>query len=237
MRRSFVVVVVAVSMVGMLFGPAEAKKKKKKKPAPQKVDQSFFLRSTGCPASDPNSDYLSMVDADEEVECFFTGAGIRYEIGAETGTIGAGGTNVVSSREDATRYWDALDGIPFVLDTSKMVTGEIWTSGGSCVVSVGGAGCSPAPLSAGEMIVDITLVGTSGGEENEIGAFNDTYDVIPGTTHKIELEIAVDPSLQGMSFDTLELRTWQHGMSVGHGVIRTNGEESSYFSVPTLVLP
>jgi hypothetical protein len=234
MRKLITLFLVLGLIAGLQLAPAEAKKKKKKAPVPVQVDQKFFLRSTGCTAADTNSDYLSVEDADEAVQCFYTGAGIRNEVGGQTGTVGAAGNNAVSGRDVATRYWDATDGIPLVLDASKPITGSIWTDGGRCVVSVSGQGCSPAGISAGEMIFDVTFVGLQGETEVEIGTFTETYQVTPGTVHELKLEIAIDPGLNGASFDSLELRTWMHGKSAGHGVINTNGDTSSFISIPAL---
>jgi hypothetical protein len=227
MAKKLFSILVAAGLVGGALITAPVTAGAQEAPSEAKL----FLRSTGCPASSDNSDYLSLEDADEEIQCFFTGSGIRNEIGEQTGTIGAQGQNAVSDRETATRYWDALDGVPVVLDATKPITGQIWTSGGAC--AVGGVPCSPAGLGAGEMIFDINFVGTQGGTEVEVATFTATYEVVPGTVQLIEIEAAIDPSLDGAQLDTFEMRTWQHGSSVGHGVVNTNGETSSYISVPT----
>jgi hypothetical protein len=189
---------------------------------PAESGTKLFLRSTGCPSGEDNVDSLSLEDADEATQCWYTAAGARNDIGDAAGT---------SPREAATRYWDAVDGVPVVLDATKPITGQIWTSGGAC--AVGGAPCSPAGLGLGEMIFEITFHGTSGGKELELGTFVDTYEVAPGTVHMVEVQAEIDPSLDGAQLDTLEMRTWQHGASAGHGVINTNGDTSSFISIPT----
>lgn len=230
MKKVLVLMVVGGLLFGGVLAPAQAKKKKK--PAIVHVDQKFYLRSTGCPASSDNSDFLSVTDADEEVQCFFTGSGIRNEIGDQTGTVGAQGNNAVSDRATATRVWDTTDGIPIVLDASKPITGQIWTSGGAC--PVGGVPCSPAGLGIGETTADVAVVGFVGDTEVVIGELADTYQVQPGTVHEIKIEIKIDPALNGTTFDKIELRTWQHGAAVGHGVVNTNADTSSFISVPAL---
>jgi hypothetical protein len=94
--------------------------------------------------------------------------------------------------------------------------------------------CSPAGLSAGEVIVDVTVVGTVAGEEIEIGTFTDTFQVTPGTVHLSDVSITIDPALNGVTFDTVDFQTWVHGKSAGHGVINTNGETSSFVTIPAL---
>lgn len=238
MKKTLIAGLILGLVAGSLYAPATAgKKKKKPKPAPVSVDQKFFLRSTGCTGD--NVDYLSPTDADDETQCFYTGSGIRFEVGQTTGDVCApdpttGGQRcAVSGRKTATRVFDALDGVPIVLDTTKAITGSIWTSGGACAVSV--VPCSPAGLSIGETKMDISLVGMIGDEEVAIGEVSETYQVAPGTVHEVKIEIKIDPALAGKVFDTIELRTWQGGKAVGHGVINTNGDTSSFISVPALV--
>lgn len=238
MRKTLIMLVVGGLVVGGLGAPATAKKKKKPKAALVQVDQKFFLRSVGCSQPDVNFDYLSLTDADEEIQCFYTGSGIRNTIGEQTGDAcveDPNGVNrcAVASRETATRYFDAVDGIPIVLDTTKPITGSIWTEGGTC--PVGGVPCSPAGIGIGETTFDVSLVGKIGEEEITIGELSETYQVQPGTVHEVKLNMKIDPALAGKVFDTIDLRTWQGGVAVGHGVILTNGDTSSFISVPSLV--
>jgi hypothetical protein len=238
MRKALIMLVVGGLVVGGLGAPATAKKKKKK-PAVVAVAQKYFLRSVGCSQPDVNFDYLSLTDADEEIQCFYTGSGVRNTIGDEVGDVCApdplGGSPrcAVASRETATRYFDAIDGIPIVLDTSKTITGSIWTDGGACATAL--TPCSPAGLGVGQTTFDVSVVGKIGEEETVIGELSDTYQVTPGTVHEVKLDLKIDPALAGKVFDTIELRTWQGGVAVGHGVILTNGDTSSYISIPALV--
>lgn len=236
MRRSVILLIVGSLIVGSLGAPAVAKKNKKKKPVA--VEQKFFLRSTGCSEPDVNFDYLSLTDADEEIQCFYTGSGGRNTIGEQTGDVCAEdplGTQrcAVAGRETATRYFDTIDGIPIVLNTKEVITGSIWTSGGAC--PVGGVPCSPAGLGIGETTMDISVVGKIGEEEVPVGELSETYQVQPGTVHEVKIEIEIDPALAGKKFSTIELRTWQGGPAAGHGVLNTNGETSSFISIPSLV--
>ncbi|HVF53745.1 MAG TPA: hypothetical protein VNC78_09100 [Actinomycetota bacterium] len=234
MRKALVLMIVGALVVGASVLPAHAAKKKKPKPAGLvQADLPLYFMSTGCPATGGNFDFLTATDSDAEVECFYTGSGIRNEIGDSTGTVGAGGNNAVTGREEATRLWDAVDGIPMTLDASKNITGSIWTQGGECPVA-DPAPCSPVGLGFGEVVVDIAIVGTSAGAEVIIAELSESYSVTPGSPHEIALDVDIDAALQGKVLDTFEVRTWIHGMSVGHGVIKTNGDTSSVVTVPVL---
>lgn len=240
MRKTLIMLVVGGLVVGTLGAPAVAKKKKAPKASLVQVDQKYALRSTGCSDPDVNFDYLSLTDGDEEIQCFYTSAGIRNTIGEQTGdacvpdpTTG-GERCAVPSRETATRYFDTVDGVPIVLDTTKAITGSIWTEGATCPVG-DPAPCSPAGLGAGETSFDVSLVGKVGEEEITIGELSDTYQVQPGTVHEVKIDIKIDPALAGKVFNTIELRTWQGGNAVGHGVILTNGDKSSFITIPALV--
>ena len=191
----------------------------------------FFLASTGCSAADVNFDFLTVTDADSEIECNYTGAGIRNEIGSNTGTVGANGSNAVADRETATRYWDSTDGGKVTLDASRPITGDIYTMGAHCVVT--GQPCSPAGASLGQVVLDIEVVGYVGDAETSFGTQTDTFQVAPGAAHKTAVSIQPEAALTGKTFDRVELRTWVHGPSAGHGVIKTNGDVSSFISVPT----
>lgn len=217
-KRSFSIFV-AGALVAGVFATAPAG-------AQAASEVKFFLHSTGCSAADTNFDYLSVVDSDDAIECFYTGSGIRNEIGQNVAA-----TPVTANRETATRYWDNTDGGPITLDATRPVTGEIYTQGGACVI--GGAPCSPAGASAGQVILDITLVGKVGDQEIELGAQTDSFTTVPAGPHKTVVEIQPDATLTGTTFDVIELRTWIHGVSVGHGVVKTNGSASSFISIPT----
>ena len=238
MRKSLILLIVGGLIVGSLGAPAMAKKKKPK-PAATSVDQKFFLRSTGCSVPDENFDYLSLTDADEATECFYTAGGARYEIGKATGDACApdpttGGQRCAfASKKTATRYFDAIDGVPIVLDTAKAITGSIWTSGGACVTSL--TPCSPAGLGLGNATTDVSVVGKIGEKEVVIGELSETYQIVPGTVHEIKIDFKIDASLAGQVFETIEVQTWQGGMAIGHHIINTNGATSSFISVPSLV--
>jgi hypothetical protein len=190
----------------------------------------FFLGSTGCSAADVNFDFLTVTDADDAVECNYTGSGIRNEIGSQTGTVGAEGQNAVTDRETATRYFDSIDGGPIALDASRPVTGSLFTMGASCVNAT--VPCTPVGVSAGNVTLEIELVGYVGEAETVLGAQTDSFQVSPGAPHETKVSIQPDAA-SSKTYDRIELRTWNHGQSAGHGMIKTTGEFNSSITVPT----
>ncbi len=222
----------ALALVGGLvfgsFGAAEAAKKKKKKPpqppAPTvvSVEQKMFLRGNSC--SGENRDWLSTTDADEALECWYTGAGLPNELLVASGQ---------RTREAVSREWEAQDGIPFVLDATKPLTGEITTASGCGVLTA--LPCSPVGVGAGEHILDITVIGVIGGADKELGKMTETFTILPGQTHTTKLNIKLDASANGATLDGIKVLTYQHGRSVGHGIIKTNDPNSSFVSFNKLV--
>jgi hypothetical protein len=194
------------------------------------TELKFFLGSTGCSAADVNFDFLTVTDADDAVECNYTGSGIRNEIGGQTGTVGAQGQNAVADRETATRYWDSIDGGSVALDASRPVTGSLFTMGASCVNAT--VPCTPVGISVGNVTLEIELVGYVGETETKLGAQTDSFQVSPGAPHETKINIQPEASLS-KTFDRIELRTWNHGQSAGHGMVKTTGDFNSFIAVPT----
>jgi hypothetical protein len=84
------------------------------------------------------------------------------------------------------------------------------------------------------MTFDIRVIGETGGEEVEIGTYTETFSVAPGTVHTVKVDVPIDAAHAGKVFDSVTMITFQHGDSVGHGVIKSNAPSSSYIVVPTL---
>ncbi|MDQ3956943.1 MAG: hypothetical protein M3273_01340 [Actinomycetota bacterium] len=225
--RTPAVAALALALVaGLVIAPAAAKPKKKKPVAPASVDQKFFLASMGCPPPGTTArdaeEFLTLTDTEDEVECNHTAAGIRNDIQTATPAY---------TREGQSRWWDTVDGVPLVLDTSKRITGEIFTAAGQCVVS---GACAPMGISAGEMVFDITVIGETGGEEVEIGTYTEEFSVSPGQIHAVKVDVAIDAAVAGKVFDSITMITYQHGNSVGHGIIKSQSPTSSYVVIPTI---
>lgn len=220
MRKTIAALLIGGLVVGAIAAPAVAKKPKKKPPKStvNQVDEKLYLRdSDGC---DTNVNQLSTQDGDD-TGCWYVDTA-AYDAEAATGVV---------TDKDLSGEWDTIDGVPFVLDGSKTVTGEITTTGGSCVTSA--TPCSPATISAGPANLDVTLVGEVGGDEKTIGTYSDSYTATPGSSHTSKVEIKIDPSLAGQTITNLKLFTFLHGPAVFQGTVVLDNP-ASFISVPTL---
>lgn len=213
------VTLLLVGVLGLaLVGPAAAKKKKPKPPALVPVDQQMFLRGDACSAEAMG---LSLEDAVDADTCAYVKGGILNDT-VPDGTPGPLGAA-------AWQTWPAFDGVPFKLDATKPVTGEIFTQGIFPLVSSDYPG-----LSAGNVRLSVRLVGESGGEEKTIGEFTEEFLVKPGDgVHTTAVEITPDAALNGLDFTSLTLYTKIGGEAVGHTFYKLS-EPSSYIKVPTL---
>jgi hypothetical protein len=210
MKKLIVVGLVAGLVAGSLAAPAAAKKKKKPKPAaPVSVDQKFFLRQDSDSCQTPHT-FLSTTDG-TDLSCFYTDAGVMYEAVNQVAPV-------------TTADFAAEDGVPFVFDTTKKITGEITIHGGDA-----GAG----PVSAGQARFDVVVVAEVGGELKEIGAVSETWTTTPGDVHVVKLDMTIDPSLAGQTVDTFQIATTLRGASIGPHTIELDAPPS-FVVVPTL---
>lgn len=210
MKKLVVLGLVAGLVVGSLAAPAAAKKKKPKPPpGPVSVDQKFFLRqdATGCSSS---HEHLSLIDG-ADLSCFYTDAGLTYEVVNQVEPI-------------ATATWAAEDGVPFVFDTAKKITGEITVRGGDA-----GAG----PMSLGQARFDLSVVAEVAGEMKEIGSVSETWVTTPGDVHVVKLDLTIDPALAGQQVTAFEIATTMRGVSFGPHTIELD-TPASFAIVPTL---
>lgn len=216
-KRVITLVLVLGLIAGATTAPALAGKKKKRKKAPAlvQVDQQMFLRGDGC---DAEARALSLEDA-ADAECIYTRAGIVYDAIPESAPAPVG--------SNPWHTWPAIDGVPFQLDATKPITGEIYVQGLFPLV-----GDYPG-ISAGQVRVTVKLVGEKNGEEIEIGEFVDEFTATPGAAaHAAMVEITPDEALDKAEFTSLTLHTRIGGASVGHGVYKLDNP-SSFITVPT----
>ncbi len=212
MKKLMVTALTLGLLAGSLIAPAEAAKKKKKpKPpaAPVSVDQKFFLRQDATPCSAAH-EHLSLTDG-TDLSCFYTGGGLPNEVRAQT-------TGPIITD------WAAEDGVPFVFDTAKKITGEITIHGGDL-----GTG----PISAGQARFDIALIAEVGGEEKEVGTLSETWITVPGDVHVVTLDLAIDPALAGQQVTAFRADTQLRGVAIGPHTIELD-EPASFIVVPTL---
>jgi hypothetical protein len=210
-------------IAGSLAAPAMAKKKKKpRKPAITQVDQKFFLRRDDCAADDDNT-HLSIVDG-PDAGCWLSDAGVLYDVIGQVFT--AAGEDA-----DLSEPYPATDGVPFVLDASKPITGEIYLYGGDCLQD---PACSPVGISAGNAVFEVRVFATIDGEEKELGKFTDTFTTTPGSDHTSTINIPVDSALNGKQVTDFRITAYHGGQAYGPGGISYD-DPASFITVPTLV--
>lgn len=211
MKKLVIAGLVAGLVVGSLGAPAGAAKKKKPKPppAPVSVDQKFYLRqdSDACGTA---HEHLSVTDG-PDLSCFYTTAGIANE-----------------ARAPIVTDWVAEDGVPFVFDTAKKITGEITIHGGDLDLGTG-------PVSLGQARFDMAVLAEIGGEFKEIGTVSETWTTVPGDVHLVKPEITIDPALAGQQVTGFRIDTQLRGASIGPHTIELDNP-ASWLVVPTLVV-
>jgi hypothetical protein len=221
MRKALAAFLIGGLVIGVVAAPAIAKKPKKKPPkvTVTQADEKLYLRDDdGC---DTNVNYLSTQDG-EDTGCWYV----------DTATYDPIVTTGLLTPKDLSGEWDTRDGVPFVLDGSKSIVGEISTTGGDCAAD--GAPCSPATLAAGPANLDVTIVGEVGGEEKTIGTFSDSYVATPASTHTSKVEIKPDASLVGQTITNLKVFTYLHGPALFQGTVVLD-DPASFITLSTLV--
>lgn len=206
--RRFLVVALAIGLVGgSLVGPVEAKKKKKK---PVPVEMIYWLHADGgC----GEATTLMLTEATEGSNC---GNNPWYGVGWEVGT----------SAGLVTPYnFYAVEGLPFVLDGTKPIVATMQVS---AYVS------SPVGSGVGEATLVGILSGETGGETVDLGTAETTYTVTPAQgVYEVVLEFEPTSDFDKMSFTQFDITLEQRGNSVSHGHYRTV-DPASKIAVPTL---
>lgn len=207
MKRVLAVALAIGVLAGALVAPAQAaKKKKKKKPVP--IELQFFLHwdddgAGGC----DGMQHMNLEDTEGDTGCSYVFQPAQ-ELFIATG-----------ASEPLSYAWPASDGVPFVLDASKAVTGEFHMRGNA----------------AFNASVDWTLSGMSGGSSVEIAAGStDTYNgAASGTTGPtlLTIEADVDKKLHKKKFTSLQLTTTVRGVASAYVGLENPG---SFIVVPAL---
>jgi hypothetical protein len=217
-RKLLVLGLVAGLVVGSLGAPVEAKKKKKKKLVPTPV--SYYIQHIPEPVcSEETSYWLSVTPGEDNGACGNLGYGAFAEA-----AIQAGEGDFLT----APYIFSARDGVPFVLDATKPLTGTITVKSATRI-----QGQSVAPMGVGQATLEVLVTATSQGETVELGATTVEYLVTPGSQPApVEFEIALDEGLNKASFTSLELSLRNRGATVQHGYYGSGNQ--SFVTVPTL---
>lgn len=204
MKKVVIGMLVAV-LAASLVGPASAGKKKKKPKAPVPVETTFYMRRDAC-ATDADNPHLSITDSGEDAECASSDQ-MLVDVYNESGLL------------DPSTPHAAVDGLPMAVDVARPAKGVI------SIRNWNGAG-------AGNVIVDIELLGTVGGEEMILGTFSESHLAVPAGAHTIEYEIDIDDALAGVTLDGLTLDVYVHGQTVGIAGMIEYDNPPSTISVP-----
>lgn len=220
MRRMIVLALVVGLVGGSLAVPATAKKKKKKKLVA--VDQTYYLRRDACGTASDNP-RLSIEDGTDG-SCWAINWGAASDA---TGEAGDAGAPVGAAWES----YSAADGVPFILDATQPITGEITLYGGSCATA---DACAPqGGLAAGNPTFKVIVFGETGGEEQELGQFEESFEVTPDSpTHTSSVSVDIDPSFNKQAFTAFRIEVVVGGQAVGPGGIEYD-DPASFITVPT----
>lgn len=220
MRKTLVVGLVVGMVAGSLIGPAEAKKKKKKPksppPAAVPVDVNFYLRneSTACAEADLK---LSVVDGDDNANCGSAFSGPGNEVLVRAG------------QEPETIVYTAADGLPFVLNAAKPITGMIGVGSFCCRTSNTGF---PGPTT-----LVLKLTGSVGGETKDIATASVAYTAAPTpSVQEVKFEMKVDAALDRAQVASMQLALHNQGVAPLHGFYMTD-DPASFFTISTLQPP
>lgn len=210
MRKMLVVALVVGLLGGSLIGPVEAKKKKKLAPAPV----TFWFANDSGACTDDAAFVLKLTESTEGSNCGNLGYGAPYPVANAAGL--------------STPYaYNAIEGLPFILDATQKITGTVQVSSRSIAEGV------PVFLGAGQATTVGTLTGTTDGESVELGAFESTYAVTPAQgVYEVKFEIEPPADLDKAQFTGLGISLHTEGPVVNHGYYRV-ANPASNFTVPT----
>jgi hypothetical protein len=219
---------VALALIGGLIagGAVSADAKKKKKKTKKKTvfvatPVTYFLaKPEGGACADV---YLSITKGPEgQSSCGNLVWGVPGDA-----IIAAGGEDQdVQGLNAQNRAYAAADGLPFIIDATKEVTGQVVVNSYATAngMAVGG----------GAATLEVALVGESGGEEATIGSTEVEYTAQPGAAPPaVEFTLDVDDELNKAEFSSLAIVLRNRGMTVAHGFYSNAGD--TFFSLPTFV--
>jgi hypothetical protein len=206
--KSVIALALVAGMAVGSIGVADARKKKKKKKRPVRyvaVDQTYWLRWDG-DGQTCGDNYLSIVDGEDG------GNGCEFsEQPLQEAYVATGG----AARPILARDWVASDGLPFVLDARKPITGVI----------------NIFQAFSAEGSIEVKLTGTTGGQAVELGTATVDVPNAPFEVTPAEFEITPPASLNKKTFTGFTLNTLQRGVAVSYIELE---DPASNLVIPTL---
>lgn len=175
---------------------------------PTPTSQKYFVRRATCGTASTDQMRLSIVQGTDAGGCGTLGAITPLnEVGSSVGVVAP-----------AVDVYPAVDGVPFTLDASRAITGQITLSSYQPGVEAGG----------GTVSIDITVSGGFG----TIGSTTVSYTVLP-TQPPVASTFSIQPpaSLDKRDFTDLSLSVQVRGVHAMHGFTTYNG--ASFLTVPT----
>jgi hypothetical protein len=198
--KSLLALALVAGVVASSLATADAAKRRKiVKWIPQ--ESTLFQRNETDNCNAPNY-FLSKTDG-EDLDCNY----LNHFVWPALGFVPAA--------------YPATDGVPFILDAKKAITGVI------TMRSANGVG-------AGSASVTVQLVGETGGEEVAIGEFVGEYDAAPNGTYTFEYEIDSDNALNRKKFTSLTMTVTPDGQTVGNPAVIEHDEPPAQIVLPTL---
>lgn len=210
MKKVVLLALAATVVAASLAAPAVAKKRRPKPTGPVPVEVKLFLRQDSESCQTPHT-FLSLADG-PDLTCFYQDGGAPYEV-----------ANAIVPT--TTAVWAVEgSGVPFVLDTTRKVRGEITISGYDA-----GAG----PVSAGQARFDVVVLADVAGGTVEAGRLEETWTTTPGDVHVVALDMAIDGALAGQQVKAFRIETTIRGASLGPHVIELD-DPAAFVVLPTL---
>lgn len=214
MRKAIVIALALGLIAGSVAAPATAKKKKKKAPVATPVTFWFHNDSDPVVCTDDAVFTLMLTEAKTGGNCGNRVYGAGYAAAEAAGIA------------DPYTY-NAIEGLPFVLDATQKITATIYVS------STRGEATNPVTLGIGQTTLVATLQGTTAEGAKELGSQEVTYTVLPGEEFsEVKLEFEPDAALDKAEFTGLGISLHNQGNSINHGYYRTNNP-ASFIVIPT----
>lgn len=146
----------------------------------------------------------------------------------------AGLLNDAVGQTELSETWQsypAVNGVPFVLNATKPITGEITVYGAGCIEE---PACLPqGGLAAGNATLRLVVVAvTKAGKERSIGEFAESFVITPDEpTYTSTFKVWPDEFFSGDRFSGLRLDVQVGGVSYGPGGIAYD-DPASFIKVP-----
>ncbi len=175
------------------------------------TSRTFFLHWDS-PAGDcEGPKYMDLIDGPDSGD----GCGYVVQMTGINEVFGATGLQPLLSHD-----YSATDGVPFVLDASKPITGVFQVNGWA------------HPLHAGNSVLDVKVSGMAGRSETLVEETLEST-VTPAGGNVFEISVRPGKKLHGKKFTSLTVSVVIRGVAVGHHYIDLE-DNPAHLVIPTL---